>query len=113
MPFAARVRNETGLPVAAVGLITEPEQAEKILANGEADAVLLGRELLRDAALAAPRRPRARRHGAACRSSTAGAERPAEGRRTPQRLGSARRQAALRSGGCAARRPAGGPGTGR
>ncbi|MFF7500037.1 NADH:flavin oxidoreductase/NADH oxidase [Streptomyces lavendulae] len=48
VPFAARVKKETALPVAAVGLITEPEQAEKILANGEADAVLLGRELLRD-----------------------------------------------------------------
>ncbi|MBW5484711.1 NADH:flavin oxidoreductase/NADH oxidase [Streptomyces bambusae] len=48
VPFAARVKAETALPVAAVGLITEPEQAEKILANGEADAVLLGRELLRD-----------------------------------------------------------------
>ncbi|WP_426362644.1 NADH:flavin oxidoreductase/NADH oxidase [Streptomyces sp. E-08] len=49
VPFAARVKAETGLPVAAVGLITESEQAEKILSNGEADAVLLGRELLRDA----------------------------------------------------------------
>lgn len=48
VPFAARVKAETALPVAAVGLITEPGQAEKILANGEADAVLLGRELLRD-----------------------------------------------------------------
>ncbi|MGW3295438.1 NADH:flavin oxidoreductase/NADH oxidase [Streptomyces xiamenensis] len=48
VPFAARVKAETDLPVAAVGLITEPEQAEKILRNGEADAVLLGRELLRD-----------------------------------------------------------------
>ncbi|MFG2331561.1 NADH:flavin oxidoreductase/NADH oxidase [Streptomyces sp. NPDC048604] len=48
VPFAARVRNETGLPVAAVGLITDPAQAEKILSNGEADAVLLGRELLRN-----------------------------------------------------------------
>ncbi|MFJ3645436.1 NADH:flavin oxidoreductase/NADH oxidase [Streptomyces murinus] len=48
VPFAARVKAETGLPVAAVGLITEAEQAQKILANGEADAVLLGRELLRD-----------------------------------------------------------------
>jgi 2,4-dienoyl-CoA reductase-like NADH-dependent reductase (Old Yellow Enzyme family) len=42
------VKNETSMPVAAVGLITEVEQAEKILANGEADAVLLGRELLRN-----------------------------------------------------------------
>ncbi|THA58348.1 NADH:flavin oxidoreductase/NADH oxidase [Streptomyces sp. A1136] len=48
VPFAARVKRETGLPTAAVGLITEPAQAEKVLANGEADAVLLGRELLRD-----------------------------------------------------------------
>ncbi|WKX73569.1 NADH:flavin oxidoreductase/NADH oxidase [Streptomyces sp. XD-27] len=48
VPFAARVKAETKLPVAAVGLITEPEQAERILAGGEADAVLLGRELLRD-----------------------------------------------------------------
>ncbi|MFH9063369.1 NADH:flavin oxidoreductase/NADH oxidase [Streptomyces coeruleorubidus] len=48
VPFAARVKQETTLPVAAVGLITDVEQAEKILANGEADAVLLGRELLRN-----------------------------------------------------------------
>ncbi|MET7295091.1 NADH:flavin oxidoreductase/NADH oxidase [Streptomyces griseoloalbus] len=48
VPFAARVRNETPMAVAAVGLITDAEQAEKILANGEADAVLLGRELLRN-----------------------------------------------------------------
>ncbi|MFG2593878.1 NADH:flavin oxidoreductase/NADH oxidase [Streptomyces sp. NPDC048438] len=48
VPFAERVRKETGLPVAAVGLITDPVQAEKILADGNADAVLLGRELLRD-----------------------------------------------------------------
>ncbi|MFI6805590.1 NADH:flavin oxidoreductase/NADH oxidase [Streptomyces luteogriseus] len=48
VPFAARVKDETALPVAAVGLITDVEQAEKILANGEADAVLLGRELLRN-----------------------------------------------------------------
>jgi 2,4-dienoyl-CoA reductase-like NADH-dependent reductase (Old Yellow Enzyme family) len=48
VPFATRVRTETPMPVAAVGLITDPEQAAKIVANGEADAVLLGRELLRD-----------------------------------------------------------------
>ncbi|MFF6813010.1 NADH:flavin oxidoreductase/NADH oxidase [Streptomyces sp. NPDC012403] len=48
VPFAARVRAETPMPVAAVGLITDAEQAEKIVANGEADAVLLGRELLRN-----------------------------------------------------------------
>lgn len=48
VPFAARVRREAGLASAAVGLITEPQQAEKILADGEADAVLIGRELLRN-----------------------------------------------------------------
>lgn len=52
VPFAARVRAEAGVPVAAVGLITEPQQAEKILVDGEADAVLLGRELLRDPSFA-------------------------------------------------------------
>ncbi|WP_455353976.1 NADH:flavin oxidoreductase/NADH oxidase [Streptomyces sp. SYSU K217416] len=52
VPFAERVRTETGLPVAAVGLITDPVQAEKILADGQADAVLLGRELLRNPSFA-------------------------------------------------------------
>lgn len=48
VPFARAVREGSGLPVAAVGLITEPEQAEAILADGSADAVLMARELLRD-----------------------------------------------------------------
>ncbi|MEV6525910.1 NADH:flavin oxidoreductase/NADH oxidase [Longispora sp. NPDC051575] len=48
VPFAARVRAEAGVAVGAVGLITEPKQAEDIVATGQADAVLLGRELLRD-----------------------------------------------------------------
>ncbi|MCZ4515163.1 tRNA-dihydrouridine synthase, partial [Streptomyces sp. ActVer] len=42
------VKGDTSMAVAAVGLITDVEQAEKIVANGEADAVLLGRELLRN-----------------------------------------------------------------
>jgi 2,4-dienoyl-CoA reductase-like NADH-dependent reductase (Old Yellow Enzyme family) len=46
--FAARIRREANLPTAAVGLITGPEQANAIVAQGEADLVLLGRELLRD-----------------------------------------------------------------
>ncbi|MGW4674437.1 NADH:flavin oxidoreductase/NADH oxidase [Streptomyces sp. NPDC004324] len=46
--FSAQVRARTGIPTAAVGLITEPEQAERIIGLGEADAVFLGRELLRD-----------------------------------------------------------------
>ncbi|HKX32797.1 MAG TPA: NADH:flavin oxidoreductase/NADH oxidase [Blastocatellia bacterium] len=47
-PFAAAIRRQAGLKTGAVGLITEPEQAEQIIASGDADAVLLGRELLRD-----------------------------------------------------------------
>ena len=48
VPFAQRVRKEAGIPVAAVGMITEPAQAEAILAEGQADLVLLGREVLRN-----------------------------------------------------------------
>ncbi|WLT32371.1 NADH:flavin oxidoreductase/NADH oxidase [Geothrix sp. PMB-07] len=48
VPFAARIRAEAGLPTGAVGLITDPEQAEQILAQESADLVLLARELLRD-----------------------------------------------------------------
>ncbi|MGN6781078.1 MAG: NADH:flavin oxidoreductase/NADH oxidase [Marmoricola sp.] len=47
VPFARRVRTEAGVPAGAVGLITEPKQAEEILAEGDADVVLLARELLR------------------------------------------------------------------
>ncbi len=46
--FAARVRREAGIPTAAVGLITSPEQADHIVRTGQADVVLLGREILRD-----------------------------------------------------------------
>lgn len=45
--FAARVRRESGLATAAVGLITAPEQADHIIRSGQADMVLLGREILR------------------------------------------------------------------
>ena len=48
VPFAAAVRREAGIATAAVGLITVPEQAEGILARGEADVISLGRELLRN-----------------------------------------------------------------
>jgi 2,4-dienoyl-CoA reductase-like NADH-dependent reductase (Old Yellow Enzyme family) len=47
-PFAAAIRREAGIATGAVGMITEPVQAEQIVATGEADAVLLGREMLRD-----------------------------------------------------------------
>lgn len=48
VPFAARIRREAGIATAAVGLITEPEQADEIVANGAADLVLLARQMLRD-----------------------------------------------------------------
>jgi len=48
VPFAARIRAETGIPTGAVGFITEPAQAEQIVANGQADAVFLARQMLRD-----------------------------------------------------------------
>jgi 2,4-dienoyl-CoA reductase-like NADH-dependent reductase (Old Yellow Enzyme family) len=48
VPFAQRVKAEVGLPTIAVGLITEPEQAETIIAGGEADAVSLARAMLYD-----------------------------------------------------------------
>jgi 2,4-dienoyl-CoA reductase-like NADH-dependent reductase (Old Yellow Enzyme family) len=47
VPFAARIRAEAGMATAAVGLITEPEQADRILRDGAADLVFLARELLR------------------------------------------------------------------
>jgi len=47
-PFAERIRREAGIATGAVGLITEPADAEAIVAEGRADLVLLARELLRD-----------------------------------------------------------------
>ena len=49
VPFAERIRREAGILTGAVGMITEPEQAEEIVASGKADVVLLAREFLRDA----------------------------------------------------------------
>jgi 2,4-dienoyl-CoA reductase-like NADH-dependent reductase (Old Yellow Enzyme family) len=47
-PFATAIRRGAKIATGAVGLITEPVQAEQIVATGLADAVLLARELLRD-----------------------------------------------------------------
>jgi 2,4-dienoyl-CoA reductase-like NADH-dependent reductase (Old Yellow Enzyme family) len=47
-PFAERIRKEAGILTGAVGMITSPEQAQHIIATGQADLVLLARELLRD-----------------------------------------------------------------
>jgi len=46
--FAARVRREAGIATAAVGLITSPAQADHIVRTGQADMVLIGREILRN-----------------------------------------------------------------
>ncbi len=47
-PFAEKVRREAGIPASAVGLITDPAQADHIVRTGQADVVMLARELLRD-----------------------------------------------------------------
>ena len=46
--FASRIRHEAGIATAAVGMITSPAQADHIIRSGQADVVLLGRELLRN-----------------------------------------------------------------
>lgn len=47
-PFAARIRRDAAIPTGAVGLITTPAQAAHIVRSGQADCVLLAREMLRD-----------------------------------------------------------------
>lgn len=48
VPFADAVKQATGLPTIAVGLITEPHQAEEIVTSGKADMVALARGMLYD-----------------------------------------------------------------
>src|ERR1019366_1129308 len=48
VPFAERIRRETGMRTGAVGLITTPRQADDIVRYGQADLVLMAREFLRD-----------------------------------------------------------------
>ncbi|HYC88375.1 MAG TPA: NADH:flavin oxidoreductase/NADH oxidase [Thermoanaerobaculia bacterium] len=48
VPFARAIRHEAGVPAGAVGLITDAQQAETIVREGSADAVLLARQMLRD-----------------------------------------------------------------
>ncbi|HZP67067.1 MAG TPA: NADH:flavin oxidoreductase/NADH oxidase [Rudaea sp.] len=48
VPFAARIRREADIATGAVGLITTAQQAEEILARGDADLIIMARELLRD-----------------------------------------------------------------
>ena len=48
VPFAERIRRDAGVPTAAVGLITTPEESERILSRGQADLIVMAREFLRD-----------------------------------------------------------------
>jgi 2,4-dienoyl-CoA reductase-like NADH-dependent reductase (Old Yellow Enzyme family) len=48
VPFAAQIRREAGIPTGAVGMITTSAQADEIVRSGQADCVLLAREMLRD-----------------------------------------------------------------
>jgi 2,4-dienoyl-CoA reductase-like NADH-dependent reductase (Old Yellow Enzyme family) len=50
VPFAERIRREAEMPTGAVGLITDPVQADEVIRTGQADLVLLGRRLLREPA---------------------------------------------------------------
>ena len=48
VPFAEAIRREAGIATVAVGMITEPVQAEAIVSSGSADAVMVARQFLRD-----------------------------------------------------------------
>ena len=48
VPFAGAVRHGAGIATAAVGFITEPRQADEIVRLGQADVVLLARQMLVD-----------------------------------------------------------------
>ena len=47
-PFAERIRREVDILTGAVGLITDPHQADRIIRSGQAEIVLLARQMLRD-----------------------------------------------------------------
>jgi 2,4-dienoyl-CoA reductase-like NADH-dependent reductase (Old Yellow Enzyme family) len=48
VPFAEAIRAEVGIATGAVGLITEPNQANEIITSGAADLVFLARQMLRE-----------------------------------------------------------------
>lgn len=48
VPLAEKIKKASGIPTAAVGLITDAQQAESVLQAGSADLIVLGRELLRN-----------------------------------------------------------------
>ena len=95
VPLARVVREGSGLPTAAVGLITDPRQAEQVLAEGSADAVFLARAVMRnphwplmaahELGVPAPWPPQYRR--AAPTGVPAGHQSPARAVRLPQQAG--------------------------
>jgi 2,4-dienoyl-CoA reductase-like NADH-dependent reductase (Old Yellow Enzyme family) len=48
VPFSAQIRREAGVPTAAVGLVTTPQYADRVLREGDADAIMIGRPHLED-----------------------------------------------------------------
>lgn len=48
LPFAEKVKKESGMMTGAVGMITTPQQCEDILQEGKADLIIMARQLLRD-----------------------------------------------------------------
>jgi 2,4-dienoyl-CoA reductase-like NADH-dependent reductase (Old Yellow Enzyme family) len=48
VPLSRKIRDEVGILTGAVGMITDPKQANEIITSGDADMVLIGRELLRE-----------------------------------------------------------------
>jgi 2,4-dienoyl-CoA reductase-like NADH-dependent reductase (Old Yellow Enzyme family) len=58
VPFAKRIRAEAKIKTAAVGMITDIAQADEIVIEGDADLVMIGRELLRQPYFALARMPR-------------------------------------------------------
>ena len=87
VPFAQAIKAATGVTTIAVGLITEPQQAEEIVASGQADMVALARGILYD-----PRWPGTPRPNSAPRSRrrrNTGARSPRSRKRCSGRRGSA------------------------
>ena len=46
--FAEKIRREADIPTGAVGMITDPAQADQIIRSGQADVVIMARQFLRD-----------------------------------------------------------------
>ena len=91
VPFAEAIRKETGIPTIAVGLITEPQQAEDIVATGRADMVALARGMLYEPHWAW--RAAAELGGKCVRRSSTGARR----RAAPKRFSATPRSASVDS----------------